>query len=100
MKSIESRKRCPKCKSNWDGGSILDTFKDQRNRGVYHVGKSDEQLESEMKSMYAEPYRWSRLIGIEIQGEYDGISYWQCPDCKTYWSRFTGEEKVFDSHEK
>jgi len=34
---------------------------------------------------------YSRLIGIEIQGGYDGISYWKCPDCKAQWDRFTGE---------
>ena len=25
---------CPKCGSNWDGGSILETFIEQRNSGV------------------------------------------------------------------
>jgi Zn-finger nucleic acid-binding protein len=43
---------------------------------------------------YSPPYRWSRVVGIEIQGVYDGISYWQCPDCNTVWNRHTGEEEV------
>jgi hypothetical protein len=34
---------------------------------------------------------YSRVIGIEIPGLYDGISYWQCPDCHASWDRWTGE---------
>ena len=47
----------------------------------------------DVKGKYSPPYRWSRVLGVEIQGMYDGISYWQCPDCKTTWSRFTLEEE-------
>ena len=39
--------------------------------------------------------RYSRMVGIEIQGGYDGVdgvSYWYCPECHTYWDRFTGAE--------
>ena len=32
------------------------------------------------------------LIGIEIQGGYDGISYWDCPNCGRRWDRFTGKQ--------
>ena len=39
-----------------------------------------------------EATHYSRLIGIEIQGGYDGISYWKCPECNGMWDRFTGEE--------
>jgi rubredoxin len=40
--------------------------------------------------------RYSRMMGIEIQGGYDGVSYWYCPVCETYSDRFTGE--VVDWH--
>jgi transposase-like protein len=32
------------------------------------------------------------LIGVEIEGKYDGISYWDCPKCGRRWDRFTGKE--------
>jgi hypothetical protein len=34
---------------------------------------------------------YSKLIGIEDRKLYDGISFWQCPFCKTTWDRWTGE---------
>jgi transposase-like protein len=36
---------------------------------------------------------YSRCIGIEVQGGYDGVSYWRCPDCGAEWDRFTGERR-------
>jgi len=35
---------------------------------------------------------YSRLIGIEVRGGYDGVNFWECPDCHTRWSRWTGAE--------
>jgi len=66
-------KTCPECKADWRGKLIP-----KKDRHLY---SSD---------------RYSRLIGIEIQGGYDGVSFWECPDCHTRWDRFTGEkvEKV------
>ena len=60
---------CPECGSSWDNGPIPES----------------------MREFYSPPYRWSRLIGVEIQGQFDGVSLWQCPDCKTQWDRFTGK---------
>jgi predicted RNA-binding Zn-ribbon protein involved in translation (DUF1610 family) len=31
---------------------------------------------------------FGRAIGIEIPGVYDGVLYWQCPDCGHTWDRF------------
>lgn len=84
---------CPKCKSSWIGESILDTFIAQRDKGaVWCQGLSDEQIMDYIKKSYGPPYVWKREIGIEIQGKYDGISYYQCPDCKAYFDRFTKKE--------
>lgn len=46
----------------------------------------------EIRGSYSPPYRFSRVIGVEIQG-YDGISYWQCPDCNQTWNRWTKQEE-------
>jgi hypothetical protein len=32
--------------------------------------------------------RYAREIGIEVRGVYDGILFWQCPDCDGRWHRF------------
>jgi hypothetical protein len=29
----------------------------------------------------------SRVLGIEVWGVYDGVLYWQCPDCEWSWPR-------------
>lgn len=31
---------------------------------------------------------YSRKLGIEIRGVYDGILYWMCPDCGEPWHRW------------
>lgn len=30
----------------------------------------------------------SHMIGVEIQGVYDGVLYWQCPACGGMWNRW------------
>jgi hypothetical protein len=89
----KGQRNCPKCNSDWDDGSIVDTFKKMRDEGSKYWQKTDEEIEEEVKQCYSPPYRWGREIGIEIQGDYDGISYLRCPDCKTTFNRFTGIEK-------
>jgi hypothetical protein len=92
---------CKKCGSNWDGGSVLEEFFKQRDNakeGEYRFGWTDQQVEDSMKECYSPPYRWGREIGIQLPFDhpnyYDGISYWQCPDCKTTFNRFTGKEEI------
>jgi len=31
---------------------------------------------------------YSRMIGVEVPGVYDGVLYWSCPDCGARWHRF------------
>ena len=94
MTKFKGTRNCPKCGNSWDGGSIFETFIKQREEGVEcWQGKSDEQIKKEMEEFYSPPYRWGREIGIEIPEKYDGISYWQCPDCNATFNRFTGIEE-------
>jgi rubredoxin len=60
---------CPHCGVSLDGELIP---------GEYYVtvGKPDA------------PQRFIREIGVEVRGVYDGILYWQCPDCGGNWPRF------------
>jgi len=59
---------CPLCKQSWDAG----------------------EMPKAIRRYYDKPYRFSKLIGIETL-DYDGVSIWKCPFCKTKWNRFTGE---------
>jgi predicted nucleic acid-binding Zn ribbon protein len=61
---------CPACNASWVGASIPE--KDRE-----HFGGAT---------------RFRRIIGVEVLGEYDGISAWECPDCKAQWNRWTGEK--------
>lgn len=92
--------KCPKCGTSWDGGSILETFLRQRDEAKpdeYRYGWTDEEVEKSMKESYSPPYRWGREIGIELPynhpQHYDGMSYWECPDCSTTFNRWTGKEE-------
>ena len=92
---------CPKCGSDWDGGSILETYIKQREEGSsYWEGKSDQEIEEHVKEGYGPPYRWGREIGIELPFDhpdhYDGVSYWECPDCKARFDRWTMVEVTED----
>lgn len=82
---------CPKCRAELCGGLILDTIHwDVEKRGPF----TDEMREAS----YGNSTCFSRLFGIELPyddpNHYDGVSYWQCPDCHFTWDRFTGKESV------
>jgi hypothetical protein len=59
---------CPSCSSNLQG----------------------ETIPEEHREMFGGKTHFSRLIGVEIQGLYDGVAYWKCPDCGHEWERFPG----------
>jgi len=92
LKPIDELDNCPSCGTTWQGEFIIDMMKKQRDdEGDYLKGMTDEQLQEKMEEDYRPPYRYGLLIGVEIQGEFDGVSYWKCPECDTYWDRFTNE---------
>jgi predicted RNA-binding Zn-ribbon protein involved in translation (DUF1610 family) len=68
---------CPQCGSDWRDAPIPEAEHRKDRYGVI-----------------APVQYYSRLIGIEIRGGYDGISFWRCPDCGAQWDRFT--EKLVD----
>lgn len=88
MKLENKNGPCPKCGESWDDGDIYEKLSSfSKNKG-----KSEE----EMKKI-AGYFGWTeenkvrstKLIGIEIREEYDGVSYYQCPFCKQVWDRWT-----------
>lgn len=38
--------------------------------------------------------KYSRVIGVEYQGGFDGVSEWVCPDCGRREGRFSGKVLV------
>lgn len=42
------------------------------------------------------PRFYSRKIGVEVMGLYDGVAYWRCPDCGDEWPR-KGMEREWDA---
>jgi hypothetical protein len=82
---------CPKCKTDWRGDDIYDKLRSMEG----YSEKTDSEI-VEIAERYGwsknKPKSFSKLLSIEIQGEYDGILYYQCPKCETYWGRFSGKE--------
>ena len=80
--------KCPECNADWCDGDIFDTFRSQD----WCKNRSDEELRTFVKTHYAPPYKFSRLVGVQLPYDhpehYDGVSYWRCPDCEHQWPRF------------
>ena len=74
MKFNDELEECPLCKSSWRGALIPP-----KDRHLFAGTKP----------------HFSRLIGVELPyshpKHYDGVSFWQCPDCDGLWDRWTGE---------
>ena len=82
---IDDSGTCPACGVSWDAGPIFDKLRPQD----WCAHMSDDELQAYITKSYGTgPKHFSRLIGVEIQGLYDGVIMWQCPDCKTRWDRF------------
>lgn len=62
--------KCPRCKNSLRGEAIP---KDQLQ---YYVGTNTTH--------------YSRIVGVEVPGVYDGVLYWVCPDCGHAWAREFG----------
>ena len=93
---IDKLDNCPKCGTRWKGDDIFLYYLAQAKiPGNYYSGKTrDEVLEIAAEHGYTieNPQYFCNLIGIEIRGEYDGISRWMCPGCKAQWCRWTNKE--------
>jgi ribosomal protein L37AE/L43A len=74
---------CPECGASWDAGAVYDGL---RAHAAY-ADKTDDEVR-EIAAQYGDSdAHFSRLIGVEIRGAYDGVLLWQCPDCQTQWRR-------------
>jgi rubredoxin len=82
---------CPECGVNWHDGDIYWSLS---KNPIYEKYSKKQILE------FAQSYGWtkengkffSRVVGLEDHS-YDGVSKWECPDCKHTWNRFVREGK-------
>jgi hypothetical protein len=58
-------KICPCCRANWQG----------------------KEIPVESRKHYGTKTHFSNLIGIEIRGQGDCVSAWECPSCHTVFPR-------------
>jgi hypothetical protein len=62
-----SSETCPHCGADLRGDPIPEEHRERYPSGETH---------------------YSRTIGVEIRGVYDGVLFWLCPDCNFKWHRF------------
>lgn len=85
MMTLNHTGNCPECNSSWRDKKIPIQYVET---GMY--GRWDGKEER----------YFSRLIGVEIRGKYDGISLWKCPDCDALFDRFDNDNLVSDARRK
>lgn len=74
---------CPHCGVDLRSAQIPDGLLDE---GWY--GHWDKE-----RGYYGErPRYYYSTVGVEIPGVYDGVLFWQCPDCGGCWHRFPPED--------
>lgn len=71
----------PLCAKDLNGGEIPRKY---RREGCYGPYEETDP-----------PRYYSRVIAVEIQGFYDGIAYYMCPECNVVWHR---ADDLFDAH--
>lgn len=84
---------CPECGADWRSAEIP---RESLTKGYYgHNAPCHKKREWDYDFDPTVPCDcpvryFSRLIGIE-DATYDGVSWWQCPDCSARWNRWTSE---------
>ena len=55
-----------------------------------HCGVSLQgaEIPADIREHYGDTTHFSRMIGMEVFGQYDGVLYYRCPDCGGNWHRF------------
>ena len=86
---MSSPDKCPSCKVAWnEAETIYEHFLRK------YDGNHDKAWYT--ASMYGHSastprYFGVNVIGIEVQGKYDGVSYWKCTVCDVTHDRWTLE---------
>ncbi len=76
-----SSNTCPGCEADLRGEPIPQEYLD---RGFYPEGMT----------------HYSRMIGVEVRGVYDGQLFCQCPDCGHRWHRWPKGTRQYNAAER
>lgn len=81
-KKIE-RRHCPHCAADLRGEKIPEeTLK------FYNPPDWDVEADGQYPYLY-----FGRTIGVVVDTVYDGVLYYQCPDCRGAWNRWTKDDR-------
>lgn len=79
---------CPNCRINWYSNQTIYEY-------FLNKGETPNKA-TKIAAMYGctpeHPKHFGEnIIGIELQGQYDGVSQWQCTNCNTIFDRWSME---------
>lgn len=84
---------CPNCGTSLQGEVIPEQYRQ-------HADDHDEQVARAGRCFclpYGDATHFSRVIGHEVRGVYDGVLFWSCPDCRQAWPRWTDGGRLTDA---
>ena len=92
----EAGRWCPSCNADWRASQISDEYIKADHYGHDAPCRREGHWDADRNWTWENdctcpPRFYSRLIGIDLPG-YDGVGEWMCPECRTRWSRWTGDE--------
>ena len=83
---MSSPNHCPSCNIEWEEKqTITEHFV---NEG-YTLSKAVQTGAMYGCTPNTPQHFGVNVVGIEIQGQYDGVSYWKCTSCGTVFDRWT-----------
>ena len=81
-------KNCPGCNTDWEEEETITQYFESQGYSHRKAVQTAAMYGCTPKS----PKHFGKnVIGIEIRGKYDGISYWECQVCKVMFNRWTME---------
>jgi hypothetical protein len=90
--ALKDDKKCDGCGADLRGAEIpeenLHFYNHGPNGELIHSAEEYAAVRDQIKD---ETTHFSRVIGVEYQGGYDGVSEWRCPDCGRREGRFSGK---------
>jgi hypothetical protein len=91
--SLGTDRHCPKCDADLQGDPIPEDSLHFYNHGpdgeLIHSAEDYAKVRDRIEN---ETTHFRRVIGVEYQFGYDGISEWNCPGCGYREGRWTGRE--------
>lgn len=83
---IVAKGYCPKCKTSWDGGDVLEEL--NKLERLKHLNENEiKRIAEELGWTEENGKRFSKLISFQLPMNHpnysDEIEYYLCPCCKT-----------------